>query len=108
MRTGSRAAGAITALALAFAAVTDAGINPADAAAQFELRVDASRSREVQLQRGGRFELQAEMSVELQQPSVAPAPLAGGAYILDAVASTSSLVCYNDTIFRDDFDGDGF
>lgn len=108
MRAAGRATGAITALALAFAAITDAVTNPADAAPQFELRVDASRSREVQLQRGGRFELQAEMSVELRQPSVAPAPLAGGGYVLDAIASTSSLVCYNDTIFRDDFDGDGF
>ena len=33
---------------------------------------------------------------------------AGGPFRLAASLSTLSLTCYNDTIFRDDFDGDGF
>ena len=32
----------------------------------------------------------------------------GSGFSLDAALTTSSLVCYSDTIFRDDFDGDGF
>lgn len=33
----------------------------------------------------------------------------GGRFALTAnLAAQSALVCYNDTIFRDDFDGDGF
>lgn len=32
----------------------------------------------------------------------------GGPFALTATLAPSSLVCYNDTIFRDDFDGDGF
>jgi hypothetical protein len=31
----------------------------------------------------------------------------GGTFSLTALLSTSSLVCYNDTIFRDGFDGTG-
>ena len=31
----------------------------------------------------------------------------GGSFALMAALGVPSLVCYNDTIFRDDFDGDG-
>ncbi|MDR3386215.1 MAG: hypothetical protein P4L92_04115 [Rudaea sp.] len=38
----------------------------------------------------------------------APSVQEGGGFALIANLSAASLVCYNDTIFRDDFDGDGF
>lgn len=60
------------------------------------------------VQRGGRFQLSATLSEGTRAPAMAAAALEGGSYTLNAVASASSLVCYNDTIFRDDFDGDGF
>ncbi len=32
----------------------------------------------------------------------------GGTFALSASVTSAANVCYNDTIFRDDFDGDGF
>lgn len=58
-------------------------------------------------QRGGGFELTATLS-RASAPAAAAMPLGGGGYALAAVASASNLVCYDDTLFRDDFDGDGF
>ncbi len=41
--------------------------------------------------------------------SVYKAPLQSNTqFALVATLAASSLVCYSDTIFRDDFDGDGF
>jgi hypothetical protein len=40
--------------------------------------------------------------------SPALAPQYGGGFVVTGVLSPETLVCYNDTIFRDDFDGDGF
>jgi len=50
------------------------------------------------------------------QATLSPATIAPGApfvqsearFALSATLSATSLVCYSDTIFRDDFDGDGF
>lgn len=54
---------------------------------------------------GNRFALAASIAAG----PVVPAPaLTGTRFRIDAVAAAASLVCYNDTIFRDDFDGDGF
>ena len=39
--------------------------------------------------------------------SASPPAQEGGRFSLTALLSTSSLVCYNDTIFRDGFDGTG-
>ena len=69
--------------------------------------VDAIASgREATAQRDGRFELQATLSPSLPAPAIAAPALQGSGYVLNATASASSLVCYADTVFRDDFDGD--
>jgi len=37
----------------------------------------------------------------------APARTSASRFAIAAAAAPASLVCYNDTIFRDDLDGDG-
>jgi hypothetical protein len=52
-----------------------------------------------------------ELKANLTSPDAAVAALPplqeGGGFALIARASGSASVCYNDTIFRDDYDGDG-
>ena len=55
-------------------------------------------------QKNDRWQLKASLS----PATPLPAMQADGRFALAGVLSASSLVCYNDTIFRDDFDGDGF
>lgn len=94
------------AMGLAFALLA-AGAR-AQPAARFELHAQATLGADVPVQRGGRFRLQAQVSAQAAAPVLAPQALIGGSFVLNALASASSLVCYDDTIFRDDFDGDGF
>jgi hypothetical protein len=74
----------------------------------------------------GRFELSGSGALMLDPPaqqgsnlqlkaSLTPAAsvdksvlLADGRFALAGNFAASAVVCYNDTIFRDDFDGDGF
>ena len=59
-------------------------------------------------QKSGNVQLMAHLT--LSDPVSAASPLLqrGGGFALMATLDAASLVCYNDTIFRDDFDGDGF
>jgi len=54
-------------------------------------------------QAAGRFVLRAGV----ESTGTASLQQAGGRFALAATASASSLVCYNDTLFRDSFDGSG-
>ena len=78
------------------------------AAPRFSVSGTATFSADAPAQRGGRYQLRAHLSSQVPGPAVAAPALVGGPYTLSALASASSLVCYDDTIFRDDFDGDGF
>jgi hypothetical protein len=73
--------------------------------ARFAIFGDAQLATDARVQTGGRFELEAQFTA-----ADVPAALAvqtAGRFTMNAVLSTSSLVCYNDTIFRDSFDGTG-
>jgi len=62
---------------------------------------------DVPVQRNGSLRLQAALSPSAPT-SGAPALQSTGRFALTATLAAQSLVCYNDTIYRDDFDGDGF
>ncbi len=71
---------------------------------RFSLAGQGTLSIEEPAKVSGPFELRASLSPSAALPSAQSA----GRFALLAALSTTSLVCYNDTIFRDDFDGDGF
>ena len=59
------------------------------------------------VQYGGGLHLKATLSPSV--PAIGtPLLQSSGRFALTATLAAQSLVCYNDTIFRDDFDGDGF
>ena len=73
------------------------------AADRFSLSGEGTLSIEPPAQTSERLRLAASLS----PMAVAPAMHADGRFALTGVLTAASLVCYNDTIFRDDFDGDG-
>ena len=71
---------------------------------RFSLSGEGTLSIQQPAQANDRWQLKASLS----PTAVAPALRAEGRFALTGVLSAASLVCYNDTIFRNDFDGDGF
>lgn len=59
------------------------------------------------VQKNGNLRLKAYMTSQDTQLAAAAPAQAGGGFALTASMTATQLVCYNDTIFRDDFDGDG-
>ncbi len=75
-------------------------------AESFAIAGEGTLAMDAPAQTNGRFALKAQ----LVTPADLTASLAvrrGERFSLSALLSTSSLVCYNDTIFRDGFDGTG-
>ena len=70
---------------------------------RFSMSGNGTLSTEQPAQTNDRWQLKASLS----PTAVAPAMQADGRFALTGVLSASSLVCYNDTIFRDSFDGTG-
>ena len=57
------------------------------------------------LEQAGSLRLKAALTPN--HVAVEKAQQSGGGFSLAATLATAPLACYNDTIFRDDFDGDG-
>ena len=55
----------------------------------------------------GELKLKAMLSAGVSAPA-APSIQSNGRFALSGTLGAASLVCYSDTIFRDDFDADGF
>jgi hypothetical protein len=70
---------------------------------RFQLAGSGTLTLDQPLQKSGNVQL----SAYLTPTALSPPTLEGGTFSLTALLSTSSLVCYNDTIFRDGFDGTG-
>lgn len=75
-------------------------------ASRFALGGTAWLTPDAPPQRSARFRLQADFA-PAQVPAQAPWAQTGGAFALVAYAGSVATACYNDTIFRDDFDADG-
>lgn len=91
------------ALILLIVAACSASAQPArfDIAGSGHLAIDAPA------QTNARFALKAQLSAASDSAATMSVQT-GTRFALTSQLSTASLVCYNDTIFRDDFDGDGF
>jgi hypothetical protein len=76
-------------------------------AQRYELTGSATLTVDPSTQRSADLRLRATLAPNAVANEALPAQ-SGGGFELTAFLSASSLVCYNDTIFRDDFDGDGF
>jgi hypothetical protein len=59
------------------------------------------------VQKSGKVQLKAFLSSSNTYGASSSVPQLGGGFALFANLAASSLVCYNDTIFRDSFDGTG-
>jgi len=61
------------------------------------------------VQKSATYALRASlMSPDAALAAQPPVQEGGGFALMARLAAASLAVCYNDTIFRDDFDGDGF
>ena len=74
-------------------------------AAQFSLIGHLHLSQRAAAQANSRFSLRAGLSASSRTTGADVQH--GMRFTLFAALTSTSLVCYNDTIFRDDFDGDG-
>jgi len=74
--------------------------------ARFAISAEGSLTLDARAQQSGDVSLKAILSPAYFGVDTAQT-LADSRFTLTAALSSSSLVCYADTIFRDDFDGDG-
>jgi hypothetical protein len=74
---------------------------------RYELSGTGTLSRDAPVQQSNNLRLKAMLS-PTAIPADAPTLQSDGRFALNATLAAASLVCYADTIFRDDFDADGF
>ena len=74
---------------------------------RFELSGSATLRPDPPILRSERLRLNAVLT-PAAIPAGAPLLQSDGRFALRATLGAASLVCYADTIFRDNFDGDGF
>jgi hypothetical protein len=78
-----------------------------EAHAAFQLSGPAELTPAQPVQKGASMELRARIEPGDAAVAALPPVQEGGGFALIARASVPALVCYNDTIFRNDYDGDG-
>lgn len=76
-------------------------------AQRFRLSGSGTLRADPPVQVGGRLRLNATLQAKDAALAASPPVQENGRFALMATLAAASLVCYNDTIFRDDFDGDG-
>ncbi len=74
---------------------------------RFELHGAATLARDAPQQGNATLRLKASLSPDASATNQQSLQ-SGARFALAATLAAASLVCYSDTIFRDDFDGDGF
>lgn len=75
---------------------------------RFQLLGSGTLNLDQPVQRSKSVQLKATLTPTDATLAAAPPVQVGGRFALTASLTTASLVCYNDTIFRDSFDGTGF
>jgi hypothetical protein len=71
---------------------------------RFQLSGVGTLRQDAPVHRGGDFKMKASLDTSNAALRMVQE---GGGFSLIAQVSSASMVCYSDTIFRDDFDGDG-
>lgn len=75
----------------------------AESKSRFALTATGTLSHEATAQSNGPLQLKASLSPVTPSPALQ----SSGRFVLAGTLGASSLVCYNDTIFRDSLDGTG-
>lgn len=103
-RTGAHALQCLGLLLGSLAAVAAVASEPP----RFQLVGAGTLTMDPPMQKSGNVQLKAYLTPSDAVISASPPVQEGGGFALLANLAAVSLACYNDTIFRDDFDGDGF
>jgi hypothetical protein len=106
--TFTRTPVAIAAFVAIFAMTANCAV-AADPVSAQRYRLDGAGAiaLDASVQRSGNLRLEATLSPSV--PAIgAPFVQSNGRFALTATLAAQPLVCYSDTIFRDDFDADGF
>ena len=77
------------------------------AAQRFQLSGSGTLSLDAPVQKTDRLQLKATLTPQGAALAASPPVQENARFAVMATLAAASLVCYNDTIFRDDFDGDG-
>jgi hypothetical protein len=105
-RAAALRAGRVFCILVYSAAFTAAAVEPVTPQHRFELSGSATLRPDPPILRSDRLRLKATLT-PTAIPADAPMLQSDGRFALRATLGTASLVCYADTIFRDNFDGDG-
>ena len=81
--------------------------NGAPDAQRFQLAGSGTLTLDQPMQKSGDLQIKAYLSPSDFARPPSSSVQKGDRFVLSATLATSSLVCYNDTIFRDGFDGTG-
>jgi len=92
-------------IAVTFASIAAANGTPD--AQRFQLAGSGTLTLDQPVQKSADLRIKAYLSPGDFARSPSSSVLKGGRFALSATLATSSLVCFNDTIFRDSFDGTG-
>jgi hypothetical protein len=75
---------------------------------RFQLTGSGVLQLDAPLQKSGNVQLRGRLVPDDATFAASPPAQEGGVFALKASLAAASMICYNDTIFRDDFDADGF
>jgi len=92
-------------IAVTFASIAAANGTPD--AQRFQLAGSGTLRSDQPVQKSGDLQIKAYLSPSDFVHPPSSSVQKGDRFVLSATLATSSLVCYNDTIFRDSFDGTG-
>jgi hypothetical protein len=96
------------ALLIAAAVVVCNAAFAADATPRYRLSGSGALRQDASAQTGGGLHLKAVFEPKDAAIAAQPPVQENARFALMAAITASPSVCYDDTIFRDDFDGDGF
>lgn len=83
-------------------------VSATNASQRFQLVGSGTLNLDQPVQSGGSVRLKATLTSKDASLAASSPVQVSGRFALSASLGTASLVCYNDTIFRDSFDGTGF
>lgn len=74
---------------------------------RFQLAGEGTLTLDQPAQKNDRVQLKAFLAPNDAMKAILPTAQKGGGFALTASLAATAMACYDDTIFRDDFDGDG-
>jgi hypothetical protein len=107
IRGGPRIRILVTAVTIGVGFFANAAVGTDTSTHRFALTGSATITRDTPTLRNDTMSLRSYLAPSDAAVANSPIVQDGGRFTLMAKAVAATQVCYNDTIFRDDFDGDG-